>query len=154
MIIAVILIIMIIKIIIVIEDTDKKLDHNMPDMTMIDKKTKVCWIMDVAYPFDRRIDKKEQEKIEAYTELKYEILKIWNTEVQKVVIVPIVIGAIGSVYRTLLEGNIDGTRGRGRPRTSWYDNIKEWTGMRYEQATRIAMDREKWRAAASSNVER
>ena len=25
---------------------------------------------------------------------------------------------------------------------SWYDNIKEWTGMQYEQATRMAMDRE------------
>ena len=28
---------------------------------------------------------------------------------------------------------------------SWYDNIKEWTSLRYEQATRIAMDREMWR---------
>ena len=35
----------------------------------------------------------------------------------------------------------------------WYDNIKEWTGMQYELATRIAMDRDKWRATVSSNVE-
>ena len=61
---------------------------------------------------------------------------------------------LNNVYRTLLEGYIDGARGRGRPRMSWYDNIKEWTGLRYEQATRIAMDREKWRATVSSNVER
>ena len=37
---------------------------------------------------------------------------------------------------------------------SCYENIKEWTGMRYEQATRIAMNREKWRATVPSNVER
>ena len=61
---------------------------------------------------------------------------------------------LNNVYRTLFEGYIDGTRGRCHPRTSWYDNIKEWTGMRYEQATRIAMDREKWRAAVSSKVGR
>ena len=58
------------------------------------------------------------------------------------------------MHRTLLEGYIDGKKGRGRPRMSWYDNIKEWTGMQYEQATRKAMDRDKWRATVPSNVER
>ena len=46
--------------------TDKKLDHNRPDITMIDKRNKVSWLIDVACPFDTRIDKKENEKIEAY----------------------------------------------------------------------------------------
>ncbi|KAG1702048.1 Tyrosine-protein phosphatase Lar [Nymphon striatum] len=32
------------------------------------------------------------------------------------------------LQRLLLEGKIHG--GRGRPRTAWYHNIKEWTGMR------------------------
>ena len=36
---------------------------------------------------------------------------------------------------------------------NWYDNIKEWTGMRYERATRTAMDRDKWRSTVASNVE-
>ena len=35
---------------------------------------------------------------------------------------------LNNVYRTLLEGYIDGMRGRGRPRMSWHGNIKEWTG--------------------------
>ena len=61
---------------------------------------------------------------------------------------------LNSMHRTLLKGYIDGKRGRGRPRMSWCDNIKEWTGMQYEQATRIAMDSEKWRATVSSNIER
>ena len=68
---------------------------------MIDKRNKVCWLIDVACPFDTRIDKKENEKIEAYTELKYEVLKVFWTEVQKVFIVPIIIGALGSVARKL-----------------------------------------------------
>ena len=31
------------------------------------------------------------------------------------------------VQRLLMEGRIYGRRGRGRPRTMWTDNIKEWT---------------------------
>ena len=69
----------------------------------MDKKTKVCWIIDVACPFYGRIDKKEQEKIEAYMELKYEILKIRSTEVEKVVIVLIVIYALGWVTKKLVK---------------------------------------------------
>ena len=51
------------------------------------------------------------------------------------------------MQRTLLEGYIDRNRGRARPRMSWYDNIKKWTGMQYEQAIRMAVDRGRWRAA-------
>ena len=36
--------------------TDKNLDHNRPDITMIDKRNKVCWLIDVACPFDTRIN--------------------------------------------------------------------------------------------------
>ena len=78
------------------------MDNDRPDITMIDKKTNLCWIIAVVCPFDTRIGKKEQ-KTEAYTELKYEILKIWNTEAQKNVIVPIVIGGLGSVTKRLVK---------------------------------------------------
>ena len=41
-------------------------------------------------------------------------------------------------YDTLLrtiEGRLDGNRGRGRPRRTWVDDIREWTGLkRYERA--------------------
>ena len=43
------------------------------------------------------------KKIEAYTELKYEVLKVWRAEVQKVFIVPIIIGALGSVTKKLVK---------------------------------------------------
>ena len=61
---------------------------------------------------------------------------------------------LNNIYRTLLEGYVDGRRGRGHPRMNWYNDMKEWTDMRYELATRIAMDRDKWRATVSSNIER
>lgn len=58
---------------------------------------------------------------------------------------------MGLYNRALLEGCIDGKRGTGRPRISWYDNIMEWTEMQYECAARTAMDRGKI-TTVSSNV--
>ena len=49
------------------------------------------------------------------------------------------------VQRLLLEGRINGRRGRGRRRTMWTDNIKEWTKISYD-CIRVAQDRERWRS--------
>ena len=57
----------------------------------------------MACPFDTRIEKKEKEKFEHYTDLKYELLKVWNTEVNKVYIIPIVIGALGTVTKNVAK---------------------------------------------------
>ena len=51
----------------------------------------------MACPFDTRVIKKEKEKIEFDTDLKYEILKCWKQEAEKGVILPIFIGALGTV---------------------------------------------------------
>ncbi|KAG1679898.1 Sodium- and chloride-dependent glycine transporter 2 [Nymphon striatum] len=67
---------------------------------------------------------------------------------------PIVIFAFIEIYskteRLLLEGKIHGRRGRGRPRTAWYHNIKEWTGMRYADCARKAQNREEWRSITAN----
>ena len=55
--------------------TDKTLEYNLPDITVIDKKSKKCLLIDPACPFDTRIEKKEEEKCTNYSELKYEIAK-------------------------------------------------------------------------------
>ena len=55
-------------------ETEQKMEHNRPDVAVIDKKEKLCYVIDVAYPFDKRIQKKEKEKVGVY--LKYEILKV------------------------------------------------------------------------------
>ena len=51
--------------------------------------------------FDTRIERKEKEKIEVYTDLKYVILKCWRNEVKTVIIIPVVIGALGMVTKNL-----------------------------------------------------
>ena len=53
----------------------------------------------------------------------------------------------------LMEGRINGRRGRGRPRTMWTDNIKEWTKISYNECIRVAQDRERWRSHDSRPVD-
>ena len=83
--------------------TEMKIEHNKPDLVLLDKKERICYIIDVACPFDTRVEKKEKEKFEHYTDLKYELLKVWNTEVTKVYIIPIVIGALGIVTKNIVK---------------------------------------------------
>ena len=58
--------------------TDKTLEHNGPDITVIDKKSEKCLLIDPACPFDTCIEKKEAENCPSYSELKYQIAKIWK----------------------------------------------------------------------------
>jgi len=41
--------------------TDKTLEHNRPDITVIEKNSKKCLLID---PFDTRIEKKERRKVQ------------------------------------------------------------------------------------------
>ena len=68
---------------------------------MIDKASKSAHIIDVACPFDTRVKRKEKEKIDNYMDLKYEIARMWKSEINKVLILPIVIGALGTVSKNL-----------------------------------------------------
>ena len=79
--------------------TDQVLEHNKPDLTVVEKEEKNCWVIDVACPFDSRIVKKEVEKDEAYNRLKYEIARVWK--MKRVEVVPIIVGALGTVTNNL-----------------------------------------------------
>ena len=81
--------------------TERKIDHNKPDLVLLDKKEKTCFIIDVACPFDTRVEKKGKEKFEYYNDLKYEIMKVWSSEVTKVYIIPIIVGALGTVTKNI-----------------------------------------------------
>ena len=61
-----------------------------PDLMIINKKKKICKIVDFAVPADHRINLKESEKKDKYLDLARELKKLWN---MKVTIVPIVSGA-------------------------------------------------------------
>ncbi|XP_068728948.1 L-2-hydroxyglutarate dehydrogenase, mitochondrial-like [Montipora capricornis] len=69
--------------------------RKQPDIVVIDKAKKECHIIEVACPGDSRIVLKEEEKIDKYRDLAIEIKALWR--LRKVVIVPVVIGALGSI---------------------------------------------------------
>ena len=79
--------------------TDHRLEHNKLDIVVHNKSKRECIIIDIACPFDTRIVEKEDEKIEKYQDLKYEIKKIWKFK--EVTIVPIVIGALGTLSKNV-----------------------------------------------------
>ena len=55
-----------------------------------------------------------------------------------------------TLQRKILEGKIDGKRGRGRRRKIWIENIEETTGMKINKCCELARDRERWRSMASN----
>ena len=89
-------------------DFNIQMDHLIParrtDLIIINKKKKkkrIFKIVDFAVPADHRINLKESEKKDKYFNLARELKKLWNI---KVTIVPIVIGALGTITKGLLKG--------------------------------------------------
>ena len=56
--------------------------------------------MDFAVPADRRVKLKESQKRDKYQDLARELKKLWN---MKVTVIPIVIGALGTVTNRLVK---------------------------------------------------
>ena len=46
--------------------------------------------------------------------------------------------------KEIMQGTMPGAR-RGRPRTTWMNNIKTWTGLPVEGSIRMTENRDKWR---------
>ena len=76
-------------------DFTVQIDHEIYerrlDFIVVQKDINFCQI-DFAYPYDRRVDTKELEKIEYYQDLARELRKIWN---MKVMVIPLVTGGLG-----------------------------------------------------------
>ena len=70
---------------------------------------------------DQRKNLKEREKKDKYLDLARELKKLWNI---KVTIVPIVIGALGTVTKGLLKG-LEVLEAGGRVETIKNDSIAE-----------------------------
>ena len=79
--------------------TDNKVEHNKPDIVVLDKIERKCLIIDVACPFDTRVKGKEKEEIENYQELKREFKWIWK--LRRVTVAPVIIGALGTVSKDI-----------------------------------------------------
>ena len=76
--------------------TDKVLKHN-PCITLVHKDTQKWTLIDIAVPADQNIIRTEEEKVEKYQDLAFEIRRIHGAS--KVTIIPIVIGALGSISK-------------------------------------------------------
>ena len=80
--------------------TDHLIPARRPDRIIINKRKRICKIVDFTVPVDYRINLKESEKKDKYLDLARE-KKLWN---MNVTIVPIMIGALGTVTKGLLKG--------------------------------------------------
>ena len=89
------------------------MDHLIParrlDLIIINKRKIIYKIIVFAVPADHRINMKECEEEDKYLDLARELKKLWNI---KVTIVPIVIGAFGTLSKGLLKGLEDLEVGR------------------------------------------
>ena len=65
---------------------------------VMEKNTRNCLIIDVAYPVDNNLILKRNKKLDNYSELRLEIARMWDKET---LIVPIIIGALGSIPNDL-----------------------------------------------------
>ena len=55
--------------------------------------------MDFAVPADHRVTLKEGEKMDKYLDLARELKKLWN-----ITVIPIVVGALGTIPKGLVKG--------------------------------------------------
>ena len=59
-----------------------------------------------------------------------------------------------TIIKEILEGKVEGRRGRGRPRAAWPDNIRTWADCSLAECTRRARDRVLWRFTARQPLRR
>ena len=79
--------------------TDNKIEHDKPDIVVVDKTERNFLIIDVACPFDIRVKDKEEEEIENYQHLTRELKRIWK--LRRITVVPFIIGALGTVSKDI-----------------------------------------------------
>ena len=58
--------------------TDLLISARRPDLIIINKQKRTCWIVDFPVPADLRVKLKESEKKDKYVDLARELKKLWN----------------------------------------------------------------------------
>ena len=84
-------------------NTDRTITANRPDIIVKDSVNSTCKLIDMTVPLDRKIALKETEKkskYKQYKDLELEIQRIWHT---KTVVIPVVVGALGTVKKDMVE---------------------------------------------------
>ena len=78
--------------------TDHVIEAWRPDLVLLDKKERICKIIDFAVPGDSRTEEKKKDKIEKYQDLGRELQKVWNVKVN---FIPLVVGSLGAILKQL-----------------------------------------------------
>ena len=79
--------------------TDHQINHNKPDIVLVNKVQKTAQIIDIAVPMDINVVAKRFEKLKNYANLAIEIKDSWN--LNSVSIIPVIIGSTGVIHREL-----------------------------------------------------
>ena len=69
-------------------------------LEIVNKKKGAYRIVDIALPADHRMKLKESEKRDKYQDIAQELNNMWNV---KVTVIPIIIGALGTVTKRLIK---------------------------------------------------
>ena len=111
--------------------TDRLIPARRPDLIIINKRKRICKIVNFAVPVDHRINLKESQKKDKYLDLARELKKLRNI---KVTIVPIVTDKIGTVTKGLLKGLEDLEVG------GWVETIQTTTLLRTVRILRRVLE--------------
>ena len=81
-------------------NTDRSITANRPDIIVKDSVNSTCKLIDMTVPSDRNIALKEIEKKSKYKDLELEIQRMWQ---MKSIMIPVVVGARGTVKKGMVE---------------------------------------------------
>ena len=81
-------------------NTDRIITANRPDINVKDSMNFTCKLIDITVTSDRNIALKEIEKKSKYKDLELEIQRMWY---MKTVLIPVVVGAFGTVKKEMVE---------------------------------------------------
>ena len=79
--------------------TANEIEHNKPEIVVLDKTEWKCQIIDVACPSHTWVKDKGEEKFENYQDLKRELKRIWKF--RTVTVASVIIGASGAVWKDI-----------------------------------------------------
>ena len=71
-----------------------------PDILIKDSVNSTCKLIDMSFPSDKNIALKEIEEKSKYKDLELEIQRIWQMKTE---VIPVVVGALGTINKGMVE---------------------------------------------------
>ena len=56
--------------------------------------------------------------------------------------------------KVIIQGKVESTRGRGRPKRAWHSDVEEWLNCGLHEASQMAQNREQWRKSVKATAAR